>query len=80
MIIYDFSDGTSNSAFWDWYNRTDNSVFYGESYDLDYLNPGAPPSTPEEFIYRKRQEIAKTQMRQRNERIKPWEDKRKRFR
>ena len=82
MIIY--KRCTCNDDFWEWYSKTDTSVFYG--YQSGDVSTGSfasdvdsPPDTPEELINQKRQRIAKVQIEQCNDRIKQWEDKRKRF-
>ena len=39
----------------------------------------APPANPEQFIEQQKQRIAQQQKTQRKDRIKPWDDKAKRF-
>lgn len=86
MIRYGFPDYTTSEDFWKWYGKTDASVSYSRTYEPVYGDYGASidtesaPATPKEYIAQKREKIGKTQVEQRNARIKQWEDKRKVFR
>ena len=56
------------------------SLFYANGgKDIVDQQSDSPPATPNQFLTQKQKRIARQQIDQRNDRIKAWEDKRKRF-
>jgi hypothetical protein len=54
------------------------SLFYAND-GRDIVDQENEPTTPNQFLAQKQKRMARQQIDQRNDRIKAWEDKRKRF-
>lgn len=61
-------------------SATSSGIMFASLNSLDVNNGYCdPPATPDQFLNQKQKRIARQQIVQRNDRIKAWEDKRKRF-